>query len=103
MTGVRRWRWLAALAVVAVVVAGVVVLRTGDIPDAPSRPKVEIREGGTVQTTAIQKPSGFNSHTSKDGSGVALQPAAATMYPSVFRIHPDFSVQLDRTFMPAPN
>ena len=96
---VRRWRWLAALAVVAVVVAGVMVLRTGDIPDAPSRPKVEIREGGTVQTTAIQEPSGFNAHTSKDGGGVALQPVAATMYPSVFRIHPNFSFQLDQTFM----
>src|SRR5215211_2795267 len=96
--GARRWRWLAALAVVAVVVAGVVVLRTGDTPDAPSRPKVEIREGGTVRTTALLEPSGFNTHTSKD-EGVALQPVAATMYPSVFRIHPDFSFQLDQTFM----
>ena len=99
MSGVRRWRWLAALAAVAVVVAGVVVLRTGDTPDAPSRQTVRIREGGTVQTTAIQEPSGFNPHTSKDGGGVALQAVAATMYPSVFRIHPDFSFQLDQTFM----
>ena len=30
---------------------------------------------------------------------MALQAVAATMYPSVFRIHPDFSVQLDQTFM----
>ena len=68
-------------------------------PMRRAAPKVEIREGGTVQTTAIQEPSGFNPHTSKDGGGVALQPVAATMYPSVFRIHPDFSFQLDQTFM----
>ena len=95
----RRWRWLAALAAVALAVAGVVVLRTDDTPDAPSPQRVRIREGGTVQTTAIQEPSGFNPNTSKDGGRVALQAVAATMYPSVFRIHPDFSVQLDQTFM----
>jgi peptide/nickel transport system substrate-binding protein len=98
MMGARRGRWLAALAAVGVVVAGVVILRTGDLADAPSRPKVEIREGGTVQVTAVSEPSGFNPHTSKDES-VALQAVAVTVYPSVFRIHPDFSVQLDQTFM----
>jgi hypothetical protein len=58
VSGVRRWRWLAALAAVAVVVAGVVVLRTGDVADAPSRPKVEIREGGTVRATALLSRAG---------------------------------------------
>jgi ABC-type transport system substrate-binding protein len=100
VSGVRRWRWLAALAAVAVVVAGVVVLRTGDVADAPSRPKVEIREGGTVRATALLEPSGFNPNTSKD-EGVALQAVAVTMYPSVFRVHPDFSIRLDPTFMVA--
>ena len=99
MTGVRRWRWLAALAAVAIVVAGVAVLRTDDTPDPPGQPRVRIREGGTVRTTAIQEPSGFNPHTSKDGGGVALQAVDATMYPSVFRIHPDLSFRLDQTFM----
>ena len=66
MSGVRRWRWLVALAAVAVVVAGFVVLRTGDVADAPSRPKVEIREGGTVRATVLLEPSGFNPNTSKD-------------------------------------
>jgi glutathione transport system substrate-binding protein len=99
MTGVRRWRWLAALAAVALAVAGVAVLRTDETPEAPSPQTVMIREGGTVQTTAIEEPSGFNPHTSKDGGGVALQAVDATMYPSVFRIHPDFSVRLDQTFM----
>ena len=100
VSGVRRWRWLAALAAVAVVVAGVVVLRTGDVADAPSRPKVEIREGGTVRATVLLEPSGFNPNTSKD-EGVALQAVAVTMYPSVFRVHPDFSIRLDPTFMVA--
>jgi ABC-type transport system substrate-binding protein len=30
---------------------------------------------------------------------VAVQAVAVIMYPSVFRIHPDFSVQLDQSFM----
>jgi glutathione transport system substrate-binding protein len=100
VSGVRRRRWLAALAAVAVVVAGVVVLRTGDTPEAPSPQTVRVRiqEGGTVRATAIQEPTGFNPNTSKD-FGVAVQAVAATMYPSVFRVHPDFSVQLDPTFM----
>jgi peptide/nickel transport system substrate-binding protein len=97
MTG-RRWWWLAALAAVAVAVAGVVVLRTGDPPDAPSRQRIQVREGGTVRVAATQEPSGFNPNTSKDSS-LALQAVAVTMYPSVFRIHPDFSVRLDQTFM----
>ena len=98
MSGVRRRRWLAALAAVAVVVAGVVVLRTRDTPDAPSPQMVRIQEGGTVRATAIQEPSGFNPNTSTD-AGIAVQAVAATMYPSVFRVHPDLSVQLDPTFM----
>jgi peptide/nickel transport system substrate-binding protein len=99
MTEVRRWQWLAALAAVALAVAGVAVLRTDDTPDPPSPQPVRIKEGGRVQTTAIQEPSGFNPHTSKDGGGVALQAVDATMYPSVFRIHPDFSFQLDQSVM----
>ena len=51
-----------------------------------------------MRATAILEPSGFNPNTSKD-AGVAVQAVAVTMYPSVFRVHPDFSVQLDQTFM----
>jgi peptide/nickel transport system substrate-binding protein len=98
VSGVRRWRWLAALAAAAVVVAGVVVLRTGDAPEAPSPQRVRIQEGGTVRATAIQEPNGFNPNTSTDAV-VAVQAVAATMYPSVFRVHPDFSIRLDPTFM----
>jgi peptide/nickel transport system substrate-binding protein len=95
----RRWRWLAALAAVAVAAAGVLVLRAGGDPTGgSSRQRVEIREGGTVRVAATQEPSGFNPNTSKDNS-LALQTVAVTMYPSVFRIHPDFSARLDQTFM----
>jgi peptide/nickel transport system substrate-binding protein len=99
VTGVRRWRWLAALAAVAVAVTGVLVLRAGgDPPGWSGRQGVGIREGGTLRATAIQEPRGFNPNTSKD-NGVALQQVAVTVYPSVFRVHPDFSVRLDQTFM----
>jgi glutathione transport system substrate-binding protein len=98
MTGMRGWRWLAALATVAVVVAGVVVLRAGDPPDAPSQQGVEIWASGVVRVASTVEPSGFNPNTSKD-SGPGVQNVAVTMYPSVFRIHPDSSVRLDTTFM----
>jgi len=98
VSGVRRRQWLAALAAVTVVVAGALVLRTGDTPEAPSPQRVSIQEGGTVRTTAVQEPSGFNPNTSKDNT-IAVQAVAATIYPSVFRTHPDLSVRLDPTFM----
>ena len=98
MSGVRRRQWLAALAAVTVVVAGALVLRTGDTLEAPSPQRVSIQEGGTVRTTAVQEPSGFNPNTSKDNT-IAVQAVAATIYPSVFRTHPDLSVRLDPTFM----
>jgi peptide/nickel transport system substrate-binding protein len=95
----RGWRWLAAVAAMAVVVAGVVALRAGGDPTGgSSRQGVGIMDGGTVQATATLEPSGFNPNTLKD-AGVAIQAVAVTVYPSVFRIHPDFSVRLDQTFM----
>ena len=66
--------------------------------DSSSRRGVGIREGGTVRVAALFEPSGFNPNTSED-SGPGLQDVAVTVYPSVFRTHPDFSVQLDETFM----
>jgi ABC-type transport system substrate-binding protein len=97
VTGVRR-RWLAGLAAAAVVVAAVVALRGGG--DGDGRQEVEVREGGTVRVAAFFEPSGFNPNTSED-SGPGLQDVAVTMYPSVFRVHPDFSARLDQTFMVA--
>ena len=98
MTGGAR-RWLAGLAAAAVVVVAVVALRGGGDGDR-GRQEVEVREGGTVRVAAFFEPSGFNPNTSED-SGPGLQDVAVTMYPSVFRVHPDFSARLDQTFMAA--
>jgi peptide/nickel transport system substrate-binding protein len=94
VNGLRRRRWLAA-GIVLLVVAGAVWLRTGD---SSSRRGVGIREGGTVRVAARFEPSGFNPNTSED-SGPGIQDVAVAVYPSVFRTHPDLSVQLDKTFM----
>jgi glutathione transport system substrate-binding protein len=94
----RRW-WPVVLAAAAVAVAGGLLLRAGDDPTSGShRPQLGIREGGTVRVATTWEVTGFNPNTSKDG-GPGVQDVAVTMYPSVFRIHPDFSVQLDETFM----
>ena len=95
MNGLRRRRWLAAVIVLLVVVAGGVWLRTGD---SPSRQEAGFRDGGTVRVATRFEPSGFNPNTSED-SGPGIQDVAVTVYPSVFRTHPDLSVQLDETFM----
>jgi peptide/nickel transport system substrate-binding protein len=95
----RRWPWLTVLAAVAVAMAGVLLLRAGDDPTSGSdRPQIGIREGGTVRVAAILEPTGFNPNTSKD-AGPAVQNVVSTVYPSVFRVHPDLSIRLDQTFM----
>jgi peptide/nickel transport system substrate-binding protein len=96
VTGGRR-RWLAGLAAAAVVVAAVVALRGGDDGD-PGRQEVEVRDGGVVRVASMIEVTGFNPNTSKD-EGPAVQDIAVSVYPSVFRVHPDFSVRLDQTFM----
>jgi peptide/nickel transport system substrate-binding protein len=97
VTGTRR-RWLAGLTAAAVVVVVVVAaLRDGDAGD-PGRRKVAVREGGVVRVASTFEVSGFNPNTSKD-EGPAVQDIAVSVYPSVFRIHPDFSVRLNQTFM----
>jgi peptide/nickel transport system substrate-binding protein len=96
----RRRRWLAGLAAGAVVVAAVVALRGGGGADDPGRQDVQVREGGTVRVASTIEVTGFNPNTSKD-EGPAVQDIAVSVYPSVFRIHPDFSVRLDQTFMAA--
>ena len=95
MTGLGRWRWPALAAALVIAAAGVVVVRAGGKPD---RQKAAIREGGTVRVAARFEPSGFNPNTSADW-GPGVQDVAVSVYPSVFRVHPDFSVQLDEAFM----
>jgi glutathione transport system substrate-binding protein len=99
MTGMRGWRWLAVLAAVAIAVAGVALFRTGTgTTGESSRQEVGIRDGGVVRVAAIDEPPGFNPNTSKDATPWVLN-VVSTVYPSVFRVHPDLSVRLDQTFM----
>jgi hypothetical protein len=72
-------------------VATVAVLRTVDPAGESNRQAVGIREGGTVRVASIFGVTGFNPNTSEDNS-TAVQEMAVTMYPSVFRVQPDFSV-----------
>jgi peptide/nickel transport system substrate-binding protein len=95
----RRRRWLAGLAAATLVVVGVAVatLRGGGADD-PGPQQVAVREGGTVRVASTFEVTGFNPNTSEDW-GPALADIAVSVYPSVFRVHPDFSVRLDQTLM----
>jgi peptide/nickel transport system substrate-binding protein len=95
MIGMRRWRWPVVAAALVIAMVGVMLVRAGG---KSNRQGVGTREGGTVRVAALFEPSGFNPNTSED-SGPGLQDVAVLVYPSVFRIHPDFSVQLDKTLM----
>ena len=57
-----------------------------------------IREGGTLSYAADQEPTGFNNNTSKD-NGTSVLNVVINMFPPVFRLHPDFSVQLNKELM----
>ena len=59
---------------------------------------VTVKDGGTLTYGADQEPTGFNVNTSKD-NGTAAQNVTATVLPTVFHIHPDFTVQLDKDLM----
>ncbi len=63
---------------------------------APST--VTVKDGGTLTYGADQEPTGFNQNTSKD-NGTSVVNVNETVLPSVFRVHPDFTVQLDKDFM----
>jgi peptide/nickel transport system substrate-binding protein len=58
----------------------------------------QIKEGGTLSFASDQEQAGFNPNTVKDNL-FALSNIVTGIYPSVFNIHPDFSVQLDTNFM----
>ncbi len=57
-----------------------------------------IREGGTLSYAADQEPTGFNNNTSKD-NGTSVFNVVVNMFPPVFRLHPDYSVQLNKELM----
>jgi peptide/nickel transport system substrate-binding protein len=96
-----RGRWLAA-AVVLLLVAGALVCATAGTdrrrPAGGADEAAGIREGGTVRFAAIGEPTGFNPNTSRN-NGPAVQDVVGNVYPSVFRVQPDFSVRLDGQLM----
>jgi peptide/nickel transport system substrate-binding protein len=55
--------------------------------------EAQIKEGGTLSFASDQEQAGFNPNTAKDNL-FALSNIVTNIYPSVFNIHPDFSVQL---------
>ena len=57
-----------------------------------------IQEGGTLSYAADQEPTGFNNNTSKD-NGTSVLNVVINMFPPVYRLHPDFSVQLNKDLM----
>ena len=54
--------------------------------------------GGTLSYAADQEPTGFNYNTSKD-NGTSVLNVTINMFPPVFRLHPDYSVQLNKELM----
>jgi peptide/nickel transport system substrate-binding protein len=57
-----------------------------------------IKEGGSLSYAADQEPTGFNNNTSKD-NGTSVLNVVINMFPPVFRLHPDYSVQLNQDLM----
>jgi peptide/nickel transport system substrate-binding protein len=60
--------------------------------------EAQIQEGGTLSFASDQEQAGFNPNTAKDNL-FALSNIVTSVYPSVFNIHPDFTVQLSSEFM----
>jgi peptide/nickel transport system substrate-binding protein len=58
----------------------------------------QIQEGGNLNFASDQEQAGFNPNTVKDNL-FALSNIVTSIYPSVFNIHPDFTVQLSKDFM----
>ena len=67
-------------------------------PDAGPGAPVTVKDGGSLTFGADQEPTGFNALTSKD-SGTAVVNIITGVLPSVFKTHPDFTVQLDSELM----
>jgi peptide/nickel transport system substrate-binding protein len=90
---VRLAALLVGLAMVAAACGG-----GGDEGGGTSGGNAQIKEGGTLSYASDQEQAGFNPNTAKDNL-FALSSIVTGIYPSVFNIHPDFTVQLDNNFM----
>jgi peptide/nickel transport system substrate-binding protein len=89
---VRLTALLVGLAMVAAACGG------GDDEGGGTTGETQIQEGGTLSFASDQEQAGFNPNTAKDNL-FALSNIVTSIYPSVFNIHPDFSVQLSGDFM----
>jgi peptide/nickel transport system substrate-binding protein len=89
---VRLAALLVGLAMVAAACGG------GDDEGGDTGGEVQIQEGGTLSFASDQEQAGFNPNTAKDNL-FALSNIVTSIYPSVFNIHPDFTVQLSGEFM----
>ena len=69
-----------------------------DTPKKDAAPVTAVKDGGTITYAADQEQSGLNVSTSKDSSSAA-QNIVETILPSVWKVHPDFTVQLDKDLM----
>jgi peptide/nickel transport system substrate-binding protein len=89
---VRLAALLVGLAMVAAACGG------GDDEGGETGGEAQIKEGGTLSFASDQEQAGFNPNTAKDNL-FALSNIVTNIYPSVFNIHPDFTVQLSSEFM----
>jgi peptide/nickel transport system substrate-binding protein len=89
---VRLAALLVGLAMVAAACGG------GDDEGGDTGGEAQIQEGGTLSYAADQEQAGFNPNTSKDNL-FALSNIVTGIYPSVFNLHPDFTVKLNTDFM----
>jgi peptide/nickel transport system substrate-binding protein len=89
---VRLTALLVGLAMVAAACGG------GDDEGGGTTGETQIKEGGTLSYASDQEQAGFNPNTAKDNL-FALSSIVTGIYPSVFNIHPDFTVQLSSDFM----
>jgi peptide/nickel transport system substrate-binding protein len=89
---VRVAALLVGLAMVAAACGG------GDDDTGGGGGEAQIKEGGTLSFASDQEQAGFNPNTAKDNL-FALSNIVTSIYPSVYNIHPDFTVQLSSEFM----
>jgi peptide/nickel transport system substrate-binding protein len=89
---VRLAALLVGLAMVAAACGG------GDDEGGDTGGSAQIQEGGTLSFASDQEQAGFNPNTAKDNL-FALSNIVTSIYPSVYNIHPDFTVQLSGEFM----
>ena len=98
-----RDRSASARLLVSLMALGLVVASCGGDDGAEAAREggtggTEVEEGGTVTFAAEQEPAGWNINTATD-SDVILQHLVIQVYPSVFNVLPDLTVELNEELM----